>query len=79
VTTSELAERLTVTIPEAAEILGVDPDAAYRAVKRGEFPVPTIRVGRRIVVPAAPLRAVLGIDSPEAPGSALAGLEALPR
>jgi hypothetical protein len=65
VTTAELRERLTVTVPEAAEILGVDADAAYRAVQRGEFPVQVLRVGRRLVVPAAPLRAVLGMADPE--------------
>ena len=64
-TAAELAGRLTLTVPEAADVLGVDADAAYRAVQRGEFPVPVIRVGRRLVVPAAPLRTVLGIAVPQ--------------
>lgn len=60
-TIEELQERLTVTVQEAAEVLGCSPDAIYDAVAAHEFSIPTIRVGRRILVPTAPLREALGI------------------
>jgi excisionase family DNA binding protein len=50
---------ITITIPEAAEILHIGRDAAYAAAKRGE--IPTLRLGRRIVVPTAKLFALLGV------------------
>ena len=49
----------TMTIPEAAELLGISRSAAYRAVTRGE--IPTIRIGRRLLVPTAKLYAMLGL------------------
>jgi excisionase family DNA binding protein len=48
----------TMTIPQAAELLGISRSAAYRAVARGE--IPTIRIGRRLLVPTAKLYAMLG-------------------
>jgi excisionase family DNA binding protein len=48
----------TMTIPEVAELLGISRSAAYRAVARGE--IPTIRIGRRLLVPTAKLYAMLG-------------------
>ena len=62
-TPDELKGRSTITVPESAELLGVSAWAAYEAIKAGEFPLPTIRVGRRIVVPAAPALAALGIEA----------------
>jgi hypothetical protein len=54
------------TVPIAGEIIaGWHRDDSYDAVKRGEFPVPVIRVGRRMVVPVAPILALLHLDSPE--------------
>lgn len=41
---------LTLTIPEVAQRLGIGRSCAYEAVRKGE--IPSIRVGRRIVVPA---------------------------
>ena len=48
----------TMTIPEAARLLGISRSAAYRAVARGE--IPTIRIGRRLLVPTAKLYRLLG-------------------
>jgi excisionase family DNA binding protein len=42
-------ERKTLTVPEAAIELGIDRKSAYDAVHRGE--IPTIRIGRRLLVP----------------------------
>ncbi len=53
-----------MTIAEAAELLGISRNTAYEAARSGELVgVPVLRVGRRLLVPAASLRAVLGLDS----------------
>lgn len=57
---AELRTRLTCTVPEAGQALGIGRDAAYRAAAAGE--IPTLRLGRRIVVPCARLLALLGIE-----------------
>lgn len=51
----------TITVTEAAELLGVSPWAAYQAIAADQFPVAVLRVGRRIVVPTAALERVLGL------------------
>ena len=48
----------TMTIPEAAKLLGISRSAAYRAVARGE--TATIRIGRRLLVATAKLYRLLG-------------------
>ena len=57
------AERLTLTVDEAAETLGISRAFAYEAVRRGE--IPSIRIGRRVLVPKAALRRMLGVDEDE--------------
>ncbi len=54
----------TTTIARTAELLGVSRNLAYQLVARdGEIAgVKAISVGRRIVIPSAPLRAALGLD-----------------
>ena len=47
-------ERWTYTIPETARILGIGRSAAYEAANRGE--IPTIRIGKRILVPIEALK-----------------------
>jgi excisionase family DNA binding protein len=54
------AARPTITVPEAGALLGLGRDAAYRAADRGD--IPTLRFGRRIVVPTARLWEMLGLD-----------------
>ena len=53
-----MSERLTLTVPEAAELLGVSCGVAYEAARTGELP--TIRIGRRLLVSRAPLMELLG-------------------
>lgn len=55
----------TLTIPEAAKLLGVGRNLAYEiATRDGELAgVPVIRVGRRLLIPHARLRAVLGLNN----------------
>lgn len=50
--------------PDTARILGVSKASAYAAAARGE--IPTIRVGRRLLVPTAALRRMLQLDEPPA-------------
>ena len=47
----EMGACRTLTVPQAAEILGISRNAAYEAVARGE--IPAIRFGKRLVVPIA--------------------------
>ena len=50
-------ERLTLTVEEAAEALGISRPTAYEAIQTGE--IPHIRIGRRILVPRAALEKLL--------------------
>ncbi len=61
----------TLTVPEAAKLLGVGRNLAYEIVARdGELAgVPVIRVGRRLLIPQARFLAVLGLDSPPDSGT----------
>jgi excisionase family DNA binding protein len=54
-------ERLTYTISEAATLLGVSRGVAYEAARTGELP--TIKLGRRLLVPRARLLELLGEPS----------------
>jgi len=54
----------TVTVSEAAQLLGIGRNLAYEvAAREGEIAgVPVIRVGRRLLIPLARLLEVLGLD-----------------
>ena len=56
-----LEGRLTVTVDEAAAILGLGRSAAYEATRRGQ--IPSRRLGRRIVIPVPLLLEWLGISA----------------
>lgn len=53
-----LAERATITVEEAAQIIGIGRNQAYNAAATGQLP--TLRIGRRILVPTAKLFDMLG-------------------
>ena len=55
--------RLTLTVPEAGCVLGVGRNAAYQAARTGD--IPTIRIGKRILVPVAALERMLEQPSAE--------------
>jgi excisionase family DNA binding protein len=59
-----MAYRLTLTVEEAAEILGISRSSAYEAVGRGE--IPSLRFGKRIVIPRAALFRL--VDEPSSNG-----------
>lgn len=50
---ADVAGRATITVSEAAELIGVGRSAAYEAVRRGQLP--TRRVGRKLLVPVPAL------------------------
>ena len=50
-------ERLCLTVPEAAGMLGISRNFAYELVKRQELPV--IKFGKRILIPRAALAKML--------------------
>jgi excisionase family DNA binding protein len=51
-------EPLTMTVEEAAKLLGVSRGLAYHAARTGDLP--TIRLGRRLLVPRWRLLELLG-------------------
>jgi excisionase family DNA binding protein len=51
------SERRIVTVNEAASMLRISRAAAYQAAKRKQ--IPTIRIGRRVLVPLAALERML--------------------
>ena len=52
--------RLTLSVPEAAGLLGISRALAYELVARGELP--SLRLGRRVVVPVARLVELVAAD-----------------
>ncbi len=59
-----ILERNTVTVIEAAKILGIGRSAAYEGARTGE--IPTIKIGRRVLVPITALNRKLENPSPDA-------------
>ena len=57
---SDILTRPTCSVTEAAAVLGISRQSAYNAIEAGELP--SLRLGRRIVVPVARLRELLGLD-----------------
>jgi hypothetical protein len=62
--------RTTLTVEEAGFILGIGRSSAYFAARTGD--IPTVRIGRRLLVPVLSLRRMLGEVTPET-SNALAG------
>ncbi len=56
------ADRLTYSVEEAAELLGISRNSAYEAVRKGELP--TVRLGRRILIPRSRLETLLDDGGP---------------
>ncbi len=61
-----MATPLTMTVSEAAALIGLSESATYDAVGRGELPA--VRIGRRILIKRIELLAMFpGSDNGEAP------------
>jgi excisionase family DNA binding protein len=61
-------ERLTLTVPEVASRLGLSRNGAYEAVAAGH--IPSIRIGRRVLIPRAALDRMLERAGEPAPKGA---------
>lgn len=53
----EDTQKLTYSVTEAAELLGISKPAAYQAVKQNQ--IPHIKFGSRILIPRAALKKML--------------------
>ena len=60
-----MTERRTITIPEVAKVLGIGRAAAYEGARTGQ--IPTIRIGKRILVPVPALERKLEEASNDTP------------
>ncbi|MEX1207457.1 MAG: helix-turn-helix domain-containing protein [Acidimicrobiia bacterium] len=58
---------LTMTVGEAARFLGIGRNSAYEAVRRNE--IPSIRIGRRIVIPRHRFLEWLGASDTDSGGA----------
>ena len=55
-------DKKTLSIPEAGKALGIGRSAAYEAARTGQLP--TIRIGKRLLVPIVALERLLEQASP---------------
>ncbi len=55
-------DRLTLTVDEAAQVLGISRAFAYELVRRGE--IPSLRLGRRIIIPRKLVEELLARPAP---------------
>jgi excisionase family DNA binding protein len=54
-------QRMTLTVEEVATILGVGRNKVYEAAHSGE--IPTIRIGKRLLVPLTALERLLAVGA----------------
>ncbi len=55
----------TITVKQAAALLGISERSAYEAAHRGEIPI--IRFGRRMTVPTILVLRMIGLDESDRP------------
>lgn len=60
-----MLQRLTYTVEEAGDLLGISRGSAYNLVRTGQFPA--LRMGRRLLVSRVALKDLLG-QAPPPPG-----------
>ena len=53
----ETSERLTYSIRETARVLGLSRNSVYQGCLKGE--IPSVRIGKRILIPKAQLEMLL--------------------
>jgi excisionase family DNA binding protein len=66
-------ERQTLTVQEAAEVLGIGKNTAYAAVGRGE--IPSVRFGKKIVIPRDGIEQLLGQGTGSSPEVVFTGTD----
>lgn len=54
--------RTSISLTQAAAMLGIGRSTSYMAAHDNEFPVPVIKIRGRFVVPVRPLLDLLGLD-----------------
>lgn len=57
-----MGDKLTLTVEEAAKVLGIGRNLCYERVKTGE--IPAIRIGRRLLIPRRALEKLLEEPQP---------------
>ena len=65
-----MPSRLTYTVPEVAELLGISRSSAYECVRRGD--IPALTLGRRVVIAKTAIDALLGTATSD-PGESAVG------
>lgn len=55
--------KTTISGGDVAPVLGMSKSAVYAAIRDDKFPFPVLRIGGRIVIPTAPIREALGLDT----------------
>lgn len=53
----------TVSVEEAAAMLGIGRSKAYESVRDGSFPIRPIKIGVRYLIPRGPLERLLAGDA----------------
>jgi hypothetical protein len=54
---------VSTDLETAGSVFGLSRSVAYDLLGRDQFPVPTFKVGRRVVVPTASILYLLGLDA----------------
>jgi len=70
VLSSQWENRDAFSVEEAGKILGISRASAFAAAKKGE--IPTIKIGKRLIVPRRALERLLGVNEADAPVGQLA-------
>lgn len=58
--------KATVSVEEAARILGISRGTAYTAVHNGD--IPSFRIRKRILIPKGPFNVLVGRQEQDTPG-----------
>jgi excisionase family DNA binding protein len=64
----EPIQRMVVTVPEMAIMLGIGRNSAYEAVKTGQ--VKSVRIGGRVLIARHEIDRILGASTEAAPAAA---------
>lgn len=62
-----MTKRLTFSVDEAAEMLGIRRSGLYNAIERGE--IPCLRIGKRILITRQTLEGMLGKIDQDSPAN----------
>lgn len=57
----QLLARPTLTVADALKIIPLSRNGLYEAIRRGD--IATVKMGKKILVPTAPLRRQLGLEA----------------